>query len=120
MLEDLNVKGMAKNRKLARAVNDAGFGRLRRAIEYKAALRGVQVIVADRWFPSTRTCNACGQLHEMPLGKDTLHCDCGNTNDRDLNAAKNLELYGRLTLLGDPKRTHELSKTAPTASALTA
>ena len=120
VLEDLNVKGMAKNRKLARAVNDAGFGMLRQAIEYKAALRGVQVIVADRWFPSTRTCHACGQLHDMPLGKDTIRCDCGNIDGRDLNAAKNLEKYGRLTLLGDLKRTQESSKTASSASAVTA
>lgn len=63
VLEDLNVNGMTKNRKLARAVSDAGFGMLRQAIEYKAALRGVQVIIADRWFPSTRICNVCGQLH---------------------------------------------------------
>lgn len=120
VLEDLNVKGMAKSRTLARAVHDAGFGRLRQAIEYKVALRGVQVIIADRWFPSTRTCHACGQLHEMALGTDTLRCDCGYTADRDLNTAKNLEKYGRLALLGDLKRTHESSKPVSAASALTA
>jgi putative transposase len=119
VIEDLNVKGMARGM-LARAVNDAGFGMLRQAIEYKAELRGVTVIVADRWFPSTRTCNACGQLHDMPLGKDTMHCECGNSDDRDLNAARNLELYGRSALLRDLKRAPESSKTASAASALTA
>jgi putative transposase len=119
VVEDLNVKGMVKNRSLARAVSDAGFGMLRSAIEYKAHLRGGQVIVANRWFPSSKTCSVCGQLHDMPLDKRTMDCDCGNVMCRDLNAAKNLEQYGRLTLLGDLKRTQELSKTASAASALT-
>ena len=119
VVEDLNVKGMVKNRSLSRAISDAGFGMLRLAIEYKAALRGGRVIVADRWFPSSKTCSVCGQLHDMPLDKRTMGCDCGNIMCRDLNAAKNLEQYGRLTLLGDLKRTQELSKTASVASALT-
>lgn len=119
VVEDLNVKGMVKNRKLARAVSDAGFGMLRAAIEYKAHLRGGQVIVANRWFPSSKTCSVCGQLHDMPLAKRTLECDCGNVMCRDLNAAKNLAQYGRLTLLGDLKRTQESSKSSSLASALT-
>ena len=120
VIEDLNVRGMVKNRKLARAVSDAGFGMLRQAIEYKAALRGGQVILADRWFPSSKTCSVCGQIHDMPLSIRTMECDCGNVMDRDLNAAKNLEEYGRLALLGDLKRTQESSKTSlRTASAVT-
>ena len=119
VIEDLNVKGMVKNRKLSRAVSDAGFGMLRSAIEYKATLRGGQVIVADRWFPSSKTCSACGQLHDMPLDTRTMECDCGNVMCRDLNAAKNLEQYGRHTLLGVPKRAQELSKTSSLASATT-
>lgn len=105
VVEDLNVKGMVKNHSLARAVADAGFGMLRAAIEYKAHLRGGQVIVANRWFPSSKTCSVCGQLHDMPMAKRTLACDCGNVMCRDLNAAKNLAQYGRLALLGDLKRT---------------
>ena len=119
VIEDLNVKGMVKNRKLARAISDAGFGMLRQAIEYKAALRGGQVILADRWFPSSKTCSVCGQIQDMPLDKRTMECDCGNVMDRDLNAAKNLEQYGRRTLLGDLKRTQESSQTTSVASALT-
>lgn len=120
VIEDLHVKGMVKNHKLARAVSDAGMGMLRQAIEYKSQLRGVQVILADRWFPSSKTCSACGQLHAMPLSQRVMVCDCGNVMDRDVNAAKNLEQYGRLALLGDLKRTQELSKTSSLASALTA
>lgn len=123
-LENLNVSGMTKNRPLARAVSDAGLGELRRQIDYKAQWRGVTVVMADRWFPSTKTCHACGQHHpEMVLGVDTLRCDCGHVMDRDLNAAKNLDRYGldRLDALRpDVKRTQELSKTASAASAATA
>lgn len=104
-LEDLNVKGMVKNRRLARAVSEAGFGELRRQIEYKAHWRGVTVVIADRWFPSSKTCHACGQLHDMPLSQRTLVCDCGHVMDRDLNAAKNLDQYGRDALRRDLKRT---------------
>lgn len=120
VIEDLNVKGMVSNRKLARAVNDAGLGALRQAIEYKAERRGVRVILADRWFPSTRLCHACGQLHDMPLGKDTMICDCGHVDGRDLNAAKNLMQYGLHTLQADLKRTQEPDKTASAALAMTA
>ncbi|MTW20200.1 RNA-guided endonuclease InsQ/TnpB family protein, partial [Allochromatium palmeri] len=104
-IEDLNVTGMTKNRRLARAVSDAGFGELRRQIEYKAQWRGVTVIIADRWFPSSKTCHACGQTHDMPLSQRTLVCDCGHVMDRDLNAAKNLDQYGRDALRRDLKRT---------------
>ncbi|NBY21391.1 MAG: transposase [Gammaproteobacteria bacterium] len=120
VIEDLNVRGMVKNRKLARAVSDAGFGMLRSAIEYKAALRGGQVILADRWFPSSKTCFVCGQIHDMPLSVRTMECDCGNVMNRDLNAAKNLEQYGRHSLLGDLKRTQESSQSElRSASAVT-
>ena len=59
-IEDLNVRGMMANRHLARAVGDAGFGEFRRQLEYKAPVRGGQVVVADRWFPSSKICSACG------------------------------------------------------------
>lgn len=120
VIEDLNVKGMVRNRRLARAVSDAGFGMLRAALEYKAALRGNTLILADRWFPSTRTCSACGQRHDMPLSKRTLACGCGLVLDRDLNAARNLEQYGRRALPGDPKRTQEAGQTGSPARPLTA
>lgn len=113
------ISGMVKNRKLARAVSDAGFGMLRQAIEYKSALRGGTVIVANRWFPSSKTCCVCGQLHDMPLSKRTMACGCGNIMDRDLNAAKNLEKYSLDTFQPDYKRTQELNKAASVALVLT-
>lgn len=120
-IEDLNVKGMVKNRSLARAVSDAGFGELRRQIEYKAAWRGVTVVIADRFFPSSKMCHACGQVHDMPLDKRTMECNCGNTMDRDLNAAKNLDRYGldRLDALRpDVKRTQEPCQSKASAFAM--
>lgn len=92
-IEDLNVKGMVKNRCLARAVSDQGFGKLRTMIEYKAAMTGVTVVVVDRWFPSSKTCHVCGTIHELKLSDRTMNCDCGNVLDRDLNAAINLKNY---------------------------
>ena len=114
-IEDLNVKGIVKNHKLARAVSDAGFGMLRQMIEYKAELRGNNVVLVNRWFPSSKTCSRCGQLHDMPLDKRTMTCDCGNVQDRDLNAAINILNYGLDTLQPDPKRTQESSRTASAA-----
>ena len=121
-LEDLNVKGMVKNGKLARPISDAGFGMLRRMIEYKAELRGVEVAFIGRFEPSSRTCSECGQIHDMPLDKRTMACDCGNVMDRDLNAARNILARGLDTLRPDLKCTHELRKTIglPMAAALTA
>ena len=110
-VEDLNVRGMVKNHSLARAVSDAGFGTLRQFIEYKAALRGVKVAVIGRFEPSTRMCSACGQLHDMPLGKAWMRCDCGNVMDRDHNAAANLLRSGLDTLTPDLKRAKESGKT---------
>lgn len=92
-IEDLNVKGMVKNRRLARSVSDAGFFEFRRQLDYKAAMTGAKVILADRWFPSSKTCSQCGTIHDMPLSKRTLSCECGNGMDRDLNAAINLRDY---------------------------
>ncbi|MBK5931079.1 RNA-guided endonuclease InsQ/TnpB family protein [Halochromatium salexigens] len=121
-LEDLNVKGMVRNRKLARSISDAGFGTLRRMIEYKAELRGVEVSFIGRFEPSSRTCSECGQIHDMPLDKRTMKCDCGNVMDRDLNAAKNILNRGLDTLRPDLKRTQEWRKTPGLsgAAALTA
>lgn len=93
-IEDLNVKGMSANRHLARSVGDAGLRSLRTKIEYKAAMTGATVVVADRWHPSSKTCSGCGQHHpEITLGVNTLRCDCGLIIDRDLNAAINLANY---------------------------
>lgn len=91
VLEDLNVSGMQKNRSLARAISDVGMNEFRRQVEYKAKLEGVEVVVVDRFFPSSKTCNVCGAIHDMPLQERTYKCSvCNHVEDRDLNAAKNL------------------------------
>jgi putative transposase len=110
-LEDLNVRGMVKNHNLARSVSDAGFGTLRQMIEYKAALRGGQVIIVNRFAPSSKMCCQCGQLHEMPLSVRVMDCDCGNVMDRDQNAANNILKFGLDTFTPDLKRTQESCKT---------
>ena len=89
-IEDLHVAGMLKNRCLARAVSDQGWGEFRRQLDYKAAMTGAQVVVVDRWFPSTKTCSGCGALHDMSLSKRRMSCACGLELDRDLNAAINI------------------------------
>ena len=91
-IEDLNVKGMLGNRCLARSIADMGFGELRRQLEYKAAWRGGQVVVIDRWYPSSKTCSCCGhRLDILDLQVRQWRCpDCGTLHDRDVNAAINL------------------------------
>ena len=91
-IEDLNVSGMVKNHKLAKSVSDMAFGELRRQIEYKAALNGVSLTVADRFYPSSKTCSHCGaKKDDLTLKERTFVCpECGHTINRDLNAALNL------------------------------
>lgn len=122
VLEDLNVKGMVKNRSLARAISDAGFGTLRQMTEYKAALRGCTVIMAGRFYPSSKTCSACGTIKDdLTLADRRFDCsDCGHTMDRDLNAATNLMKYGLHTFAADLKRTQEEGQTGLPALPLTA
>jgi len=91
-IEDLNVKGMLGNRCLSRAIADMGFGELRRQLIYKAAWRGGQVVVADRWYPSSKTCSHCGyRLDALGLDQRQWICPgCATQHDRDVNAAINL------------------------------
>jgi putative transposase len=99
VLEDLNVKGMMKNHKLAGAVADASFFEIKRQIQYKTAWYGGQIIDVDRWFPSSKMCSVCGCLKDDLTLADRIYvCDCGLVLDRDLNAAINLEKYGLSTL----------------------
>lgn len=94
VIEDLNVRGMLKNHKLARAISDIGFYEFRRQLEYKCQMNEVELIIADRWFPSTKLCRHCGMINDMPLSERTFSCDCGYTEDRDVNAAINLSTLG--------------------------
>jgi putative transposase len=92
VIEDLNVSGMLKNHHSAQAIGDVGFGEFRRQLEYKAKWYGCQVIVADRWFASSKTCSCCGWVDtRLTLADRTFRCQsCGLLLDRDLNAAINL------------------------------
>jgi len=92
VIEDLNVAGMVQNRRLARAVSDQGFGQTRRMLGYKTAWNGGTLIVADRWFPSSKTCSDCGTVKaKLSLSERAYRCDgCGLVLDRDVNAARNL------------------------------
>lgn len=92
VIEDLNIAGMVRNRRLARAISGLGISELRRQLDYKTADAGVRLVVADRWFPSSKTCSACGAVKaKLSLGERTFNCDtCGARLDRDLNAARNL------------------------------
>jgi putative transposase len=95
VIEDLTVRNMVKNGKLARAISDAAWSQFRSLLEYKAQWYGREVIAVDRWFPSSKLCSACGALREkLPLHVRTWTCDCGITHDRDVNAAKNLRAAG--------------------------
>ncbi|MGC5020258.1 IS607 family element RNA-guided endonuclease TnpB [Micromonospora sp. DT47] len=92
VVEDLNVAGMLRNRRLARRIADAGFGELRRQLAYKTAWNGGRLVVADRWYPSSKTCSGCGTAKtKLALSKRTYTCNtCGLVLDRDVNAARNL------------------------------
>jgi putative transposase len=103
-LEDLAVKNMVRNRKVAKAIADCGWGTFRNMLEYKAARYGRRVIVIDRWFPSSKMCSACGHvLAELSLGTRTWQCpSCGTRHDRDINAAKNILAAGLAVAGGNP------------------
>ncbi len=94
-IEDLNVSGMMKNRHLSKAIQQQEFYEFRRQLEYKCGWVGIQLIVADRFFPSSRLCICCGAIKkDLKLSNRIFRCDCGNVIDRDLQAALNLKRYG--------------------------
>jgi putative transposase len=95
VIEDLNVVGMTKNHNLAQSISDASFGEIRRQLEYKSLWAGGELVAADRFFASSKTCSCCGnKKKELKLSERIYKCDnCGLEMDRDLNAAKNLAAY---------------------------
>jgi putative transposase len=101
-LEDLAVKNMVRNRRVAKAIADCGWGTFRAMLEYKAARCGRRVIVIDRWYPSSKMCSACGHvLADLGLKIRAWQCpSCGTRHDRDINAAKNILAAG-LAVAGD-------------------
>jgi putative transposase len=96
VIEDLNVSGMVRNRRLARAISDCGWGEFRRQLAYKCERAGRKLVVIDRWYPSSKTCSACGHLL-AGLSLSTRHWTCPSCrarHDRDINAAKNILAAG--------------------------
>src|SRR5690348_1340180 len=104
VIEDLAVKNMVRNRSLAKAISDCGWGTFRAMVEYKAARAGRHVIVIDRWYTSSKTCSSCGHLlAELSLKTRTWQCPSGGTrHDRDINAAKNILAAGLAVAGGNP------------------
>jgi putative transposase len=91
VIEDLSVENLLKNHHLARAISDVGFSEFRRQLTYKTAWNGISLLVADRFFPSSKLCSACGAQNEkLALSMREWTCDCGARHDRDRNAAQNL------------------------------
>ena len=98
-MEDLNVKGMMKNKHLSKSVQQQCFGEFRRQIEYKSAWNHIPVIIADKWFPSSKLCNCCGNIKkDLKLSDRIYKCECGNVIDRDYQASLNLKRYGENVL----------------------
>jgi putative transposase len=102
VVEDLATKNLMANRSLAQAIGDQGWGELARQLRYKTARHGGRLIVADRWFASSKTCSACGAVKpKLTLAERTYRCgddSCGHVADRDVNAASNLAAWGEHTL----------------------
>lgn len=94
-IEDLNNKGIAKNKRLSKSVNDAAFGEFRRQLQYKAVWNRKYVAVISRWFPSSKLCGNCGAVNTgLILSDRTWLCECGTFHNRDLNAAQNILAEG--------------------------
>ena len=104
VIEDLNVSGMVRNRHLARAISDCGWGEFRRQLAYKCERYGRRLVIVDRWYPSSKACSACGhRLADLSLSARRWRClSCGTRHDRDINAAKNILAAGRAVARGSP------------------
>ena len=99
VIEDLNVSGMMKNKHLSKAIQQQGFYEFRRQIQYKSEWNNIPVIIADRFFPSSKLCSCCGEIKkDLKLSDRIYQCDCGNIIDRDYQASLNLKQYGENVL----------------------
>jgi putative transposase len=96
VIEDLNVRGMVRNRSLAKSISRTGWAEFRAMLAYKCDLYGRLLLVVDRWYPSSKTCSYCGHLlAELSLSTRQWTCpSCGTLHDRDINAAKNILAAG--------------------------
>jgi putative transposase len=118
-MEDLNVKGMMQNRCLARSIQELSLHRFRSMLEYKAAWRGRDLIVIDRFFPSSKLCGACGKKNDaLKLNNRSWMCACGARHDRDLNAAKNIAKEGRRLLSIGKEKGCKTSPIGPSSAEL--
>ena len=116
VIEDLNVSGMVRNRYLARAIADCGWGEFRRQLAYKCERHGRNLVVIDRWYPSSKTCSACGHLlGGLSLGTRQWTCpSCAARHDRDINAATNILAAGQaVTACGAGVRHSGTSRVRP-------
>lgn len=94
VIEDLAVSTMMKNKHLSKAISKQGFYEFKRQIEYKCKFRGIELVIADRFYPSSKTCSQCGEINKDLKLKDRVYnCSCGLSIDRDLNASINLSNY---------------------------
>ena len=99
VIEDLNVSGMMKNKHLSKAIQQQGFYEFRRQIQYKSEWNNISVIIAGRFFPSSKLCSCCGEIKkDLKLSDRIYQCDCGNIIDRDYQASLNLKQYGENVL----------------------
>ena len=100
MIEDLNVRNMVRNHHLSRAISDAAWRQMRGMLEYKCEWYGRDLVVIDRWYPSSKTYSACGRAAAgLPLGVREWECvSCGTRHDRDINAAINIRAAGLAVL----------------------
>jgi putative transposase len=114
VIEDLSVRNMVRNHSLARAISDAAWSDLRALLEYKCDWHGRELVVVDRWYPSSKTCSACGHAAaRMPLSVREWDCEaCGTRHDRDINAAVNIRAEGLSALAcgGSVRPKREVSR----------
>lgn len=95
VIEDLNVSGMLKNKKLSQAISDVSFGEFSRQMKYKCDWYGKNLLIINRFAPSSKRCSECGVINRvLTLADRDWVCDCGASHDRDLNAAKNIKWFG--------------------------
>lgn len=124
-LEDLAVKNMVKNRKLSRCISEQGWREFRTMLEYKAEWYGRELLIVDRFWPTSKTCSCCGRKKNLSLDMRKWTCECGATHDRDVNAAKNILAAGQAVpfacgaderpaknyvLRGSPRRSRKLKE----------
>ncbi|SET05555.1 transposase, IS605 OrfB family, central region [Anaerobranca gottschalkii DSM 13577] len=97
VMENLNTKGMLKNKKISKAIQEQTFREFRRQMEYKCRWNNIKFILVNRFYPSSKTCSSCGSIKDkLSLSERTFRCnDCGYEIDRDLNASINLKNYGK-------------------------